>query len=582
MLRAGLAIALGAGASGPLLAQAAEDPRQEGPVLAAEGSGGYETLARLGIGSGPGEAGVERSPGGPAWGPASFDIAADGSIYVLDGVNRTVHVLTGDGGYARGIPFPDGVTCPEDIDVTRDGICLLDLAAQPPAVELLDGDGHLARSWSVPAALADDGISGVNAREATGTLTVSLEIDNAWEVPFVAAGRQVNARVPKQRHGDIVDVPACERADFAISGDHGVRSFSVEMDWEGGRAATLTAHRSGTGPVRARLESHGTLASVVPLGEDDAGRAYVLAEEIDGARVRACVKAFDASGGPATVSQLPLTEYETHPRRAIRVTAEGDVLALVTGAEAVSVVRLEQRAERGPGLGRAHHGCEEGSSAGSTSGSGVAGRIGQTLRRLFGPASAYAAWTRLDAYERAMQYCENSWYCTVYNYYPNGVNIRPRYITSYNRNWMSVPYCWGGWDLSSTFNSLMSSRYDAGDINTKTGGKQPSTAGVDCSGLVSRLWGLGTKRNTSTVPGIGLGATDVSYYLGLPGSAGERMGDLYLDPGSHAMFVDYRTSGGTRVFESTKFNSYDRVVHIIRADSDLVGYYVRRYVNWWM
>ncbi len=213
---------------------------------------------------------------------------------------------------------------------------------------------------------------------------------------------------------------------------------------------------------------------------------------------------------------------------------------------------------------------------------GLLGTARRFLGGLLGPEPAYAIWTRINAYERAMDYCGNSWYCTSYNYFPDGVNIRPRYITSYNRTWMSVAYCWGGWDLPSGFNSLMSSRYDAGDINTTTGWKQPSTAGADCSGLVSRLWGLGTKRNTSTVWGIGLGATDVSYYLGLPGSAGERMGDIYLDPGSHVMFVDYLTSGGARVFESTKNDSYDRVVHVIRPSSELVGYYVRRNVNWWM
>jgi hypothetical protein len=138
-----------------------------------------------------------------------------------------------------------------------------------------------------------------------------------------------------------------------------------------------------------------------------------------------------------------------------------------------------------------------------------------------------------------------------------------------------VPYCWGGWDLPHQFNDRMARNYDAGDINC-TGGKRWCTSGTDCSGLVSRLWGLGYKRSTRS-----LCYTSVSYYLGPVTTSLQRLGDIYVRPGSHVMMVDYVTSGGARVFESTTSYRYDRVVHVIRAWSGLSGYSCRRYNNWW-
>jgi len=602
-------LAVTCGAAGPLGSAAHATGRPAGDRvgvsdteqhLVAPATGGYDVVAELSVGVGPREVGVETPEHGPSWGPASFDVTDDGRLYVLDGVNRVLHVIAESGAYEPSIPFPAAVACPEDVDVTEHGIYLLDLAATPPAVQRMNADGVLTDSWEIPWSVYEDGISGLRVREAAAHVeatpgaaaapTVYLEIDGAWEIPLLSAGRRVDARVPKLRNGDVVDVPATERAHYAVGSTRGTTAFSVAKDWDTSQEATVDVYRNGR-PSRIHVKTEARLGAVKALDADDAGTVYVFAEELAGNEVRAFVKSFDASGKPSELGELPLAEYATHPRHPLRVTDNGDVLALVPGADKVSIVRLRTSEDPSDSLGRPMAALDGGpeaptpeevaSTRGTASGAGVLASVREFFGRLFSPERAHAAWTQVNAYDRAMQYCANSWYCSVYNYYPNGVNIRPRYITSYNRYWMSVPYCWGGWDLPSTFNYLMSKRYDAGDINTSTSGKQPSTAGTDCSGLVSRLWGLGHKRSTSCVAYWGLGATDVSYYLGLPGSARERLGDIYLKPNSHVMMVDYLTSGGARVFESTKSDSYDRVVHVIRAWSAMPGYYVRRYNNWW-
>ncbi len=542
-----------------------------------------ETIARLAVGSGPGAVGIEHPAEGDAWGPASFDVGSDGCLYVLDGVNQVIHVVAAHGDYERDIPFPQGVLCPVDIRATSCGLYLLDLPLQPAAVHLIDFDGSLIDSWEIPDACIEDCVTGLRVAESVGKgaePTIWLTIQNAWEVPLVTAGQRNRVqRVPMQRNVDVVDIPDASRQDYAVGSGRDARRFAVSKDWDSWQTAWVTGYRSDVPTARMRITSEGRIGAAWFVDTDADGNAYVYAEEIGPDTTTAYVKVFDASGDPASLCRIPLERCETFPHNTVRVTDDGDVLALVPGANAVDVVRLNTQRQEADGLS-----CEslettvpDASDRPASDGWTLSGFLGA----LFGPEEAQAIWDQIDGYERGMEYCYNSWYCNKYNYYPNGVNIRPRYITSYNRNWQSVPYCWGGWDLKSTFNYAMSVNKDAGDINTSTSGKQPSTAGTDCSGLVSRLWGLGYKRNTGTSYDYGLCSTAVSYYIGTPGNAGERLGDIYIKPNSHVMMVDYVTLGGARVFESTTSYSYDRVVHPIRAWSGLPGYYARRNVNWW-
>lgn len=63
-----------------------------------------------------------------------------------------------------------------------------------------------------------------------------------------------------------------------------------------------------------------------------------------------------------------------------------------------------------------------------------------------------------------------------------------------------MPYCWGGFSTPSQYKAGMTNGGRVGNINTSTAGHVSNTYGLDCSGYVSRCWGLTSKRSTSTLP----------------------------------------------------------------------------------
>lgn len=71
-----------------------------------------------------------------------------------------------------------------------------------------------------------------------------------------------------------------------------------------------------------------------------------------------------------------------------------------------------------------------------------------------------------------------------------------------------VPYCWGGNDTPESFDRALKAGKYAGDVYTeaKRAGLENAvsrhTAGVDCSGFVSRCWGLSWACSTRTLPKI--------------------------------------------------------------------------------
>ena len=71
-----------------------------------------------------------------------------------------------------------------------------------------------------------------------------------------------------------------------------------------------------------------------------------------------------------------------------------------------------------------------------------------------------------------------------------------------------VPYKWGGFDTPARFDAGLRAGQAAGDVYTaekrRRGGAAVSAdaVGIDCSGFVSRCWGLAEKHSTSMLFGI--------------------------------------------------------------------------------
>lgn len=100
-----------------------------------------------------------------------------------------------------------------------------------------------------------------------------------------------------------------------------------------------------------------------------------------------------------------------------------------------------------------------------------------------------------------------------------------------------MPYKWGGFDTPESFlRGIERGRY-AGDIATveKVRVGRPlvseETVGVDCSGFVSRCWGLPRQYSTTEMPSI---------CERLPSLADLRSGDVLLKQGHVMLFVEWR------------------------------------------
>lgn len=90
----------------------------------------------------------------------------------------------------------------------------------------------------------------------------------------------------------------------------------------------------------------------------------------------------------------------------------------------------------------------------------------------------------------------------------------------------SVSYNWGGFDTVAEFNNkILTKKMKAGNVNVKNPALLSCTAGVDCSGFVSRAWGLTSKLATGDMANTKI-TEEIGWYE-------VKAGDVYLNPGVH-------------------------------------------------
>jgi len=127
-----------------------------------------------------------------------------------------------------------------------------------------------------------------------------------------------------------------------------------------------------------------------------------------------------------------------------------------------------------------------------------------------------------------------------HRYYVNRFNITRRshgVITPIRRpgSYVGIPYKWGGFNnLNSFMSGLKQGKY-AGDKNTKKRGGSSRAVGVDCSGFISQVWGLKSKKSTRNLPGVSIHLSSKSDL---------RQGDILNKHGSHVRLFSHRDNRG--------------------------------------
>jgi hypothetical protein len=157
-------------------------------------------------------------------------------------------------------------------------------------------------------------------------------------------------------------------------------------------------------------------------------------------------------------------------------------------------------------------------------------------------------------------------------------NIRPRNIYI-GGVFTGVSYGWGKWTTPTTFKSCVEAgTYDAGDIGSNT--VEPCVVGTDCSGLVSRIWGLSSKHATTTLPAHAVLLADSTPLGNLS------FGDVFdrtVSPGRHVLcFNAFQGADTFYCCEATTRNNVDRVVFWTRSKAELLAnsYHIYRYKYW--
>jgi hypothetical protein len=148
--------------------------------------------------------------------------------------------------------------------------------------------------------------------------------------------------------------------------------------------------------------------------------------------------------------------------------------------------------------------------------------------------------------------------------------VAPRYLGAPG-TYPSVSYDWDGFETVSGWNSYMGSGKQAGHIN-ETATTNDCAKGVDCSGFVSRVWGLASHVCTNSLDNISTTVSGGLNYM-IPF-------DIFLWQGHHVIFFSgFADYGNFYVYESTTTNSWDRVMfHLVDA-TYVSGYEMRRYNN---
>lgn len=178
---------------------------------------------------------------------------------------------------------------------------------------------------------------------------------------------------------------------------------------------------------------------------------------------------------------------------------------------------------------------------------------------------------RTNAIKKGERYVYHQYYCTSDNLAPNGATAEdgdevetPWWL---KEGWNArVPYKWGGFNTLSQFDNALGEGIYAGD--TDTDGVSAYAVGVDCSGFVSRCWGLSYHASTSYMP-------DITHKYGSWDKL--KPGDVIHKVGHVRLFVARNRNGGFKTIEAAG-RDWD-VSYWTYAPSDLYSYDPRWYRN---
>lgn len=414
---------------------------------------------------------------------------------------------------------------------------------------------------------------------------------DAKEVRLIDAGRR---QVTIPRTIDPAAAGPLQETAVAASGSARLMRLTRRSDEE------LLYHderRAGSRALNIRSVAGGMLAQAYEIGPGSGDNRYFVTEEITGAKpalqVRVFVQRFDRTGRLTGVVHVPLDGMDVVPRDFIAVTGEGIARVLVPTDGGVKINEIEfaapPKAGRRPndnelkGLGRLLRTTPVDSNV--TGDKKAMFRDEAPTLEITVPTPPI---TRDAVLQNARAYLAVNWVMSRENFEKPGVEnsceptqakfwMRPRRFTEamIGTTIGPMPYRWGGDDTPATYRLRTEWGALAGSICTCRDATLnyclfPDSAGVDCSGFVSRAWGI-DKRGTS-------GLLDVAHDVT---SVGElKPGDAFDWPGRHVRLFVGSAPGAAlsfTVLESTTRLDCEGVCERTYRPSEVSGYRLIRY-----
>lgn len=463
------------------------------------------------------------------WGPSSIKTDVEGNIWIADAVAHRLLQYTRSGALRVVVTLPKEVVSVHDFAPTTEGLWVADRWAQTPAVILVGFDGTLVEKHNLPP--------------GSETFMGGVAID-PFNRPVVSIGSSVlaigNAKRSVEAIWDESDIPA---SDVMYPPVKVARNKMLST-----QSAGYFVLESDTGSYLEALPGDVWMSY---LGSDKGDAHFMEVNTTLGEHtIDTTIHRYDSNLRRYGVARFPAERFLYNINNPMTVSSDGSVIGMVTYPDRVDVVQLSFSRSLEP-LEFEDVVFEE---------------------ELFGVASAdKACIKRSKIHTNAIDYRINRTYLSTSAISGScSGRQKPRYLGSAGY-YDSVAYDWGGFDSVGMFNQAMTtSSMRAGDTNTSV---ESCSRGVDCSGFVSRVWGLTTKYSTSTLKNVSKAISKSQL----------KEGDILNKSGDHVvLYVNSCTANGSAgylVYEATVSSTADKVVRQCRKTSEFGPYEARKFNN---
>lgn len=458
---------------------------------------GTRTIANFLAGSGPQELGIQSAALMEPQGPNAIAARADGSLAILDTVNRRIAIVRGDR-TQRTISLPTTVY-PADLQESGGRLYVLDSGGN----QIIEVDDYIVRSQRLPAQSFGRTSGLVDA--GNGTIGVVEEDAASYRL---TDGRTALAPGYPVGGGEIV------RIEYEHS--------------------TLARRRASVflGSTKVPVATRGFLGSVTVAGADAAGRVYLLISELIrgqiGNEVDLVLQRIERNGSVSAITRVPVRNRWYNPTRAVTIASSGQAFAIFPTRSGTILLELSWVPQI----------------------SALAAPFILDAPKFEALAVNPIGVCRQAAWDTANTYYSHAWYCSQANYdlctQSGYTSQRPAFITGLG--WYGwVPYDWGGWVTVAGFDSDMAANKTAGNTSLAV---VACSSGVDCSGFIQRCWGINNAKYNDT--GLLSWCTNVAVLDQYNPPPWMQRSDMYRLPGQHVRMHDqYQAqSTGVYVFEA--------------------------------